>query len=246
MRAVLLAAGKGSRLLTLTKDRPKILVEIGPGVTLLAKQLENMVISGVIGEVTYVVGYRADLVTQALRDLGRRYRIKLMTLYNPFFHLSNNLVSLWLAQHAFDGDVLISNGDNLFHPDIYRRFQNIREDGIHLAVSRKDEFDDDDMKVRLNGDHLLLAVDKNLDASLCAAESLGLLRIKGESQSAEFCSSMNALIRQRESLDRYWLKILNHLVGRGVPVRTIEVDGQSQWQEVDFPEDIREAAARFL
>jgi len=51
MKIIMLAAGKGSRLMPLTANTPKMLVDLGSGKTLIETQLENIEKSGVIEEV---------------------------------------------------------------------------------------------------------------------------------------------------------------------------------------------------
>ena len=42
MKAIILAAGKGERLMPLTSDKPKSLLELKNGITLLESQLINI------------------------------------------------------------------------------------------------------------------------------------------------------------------------------------------------------------
>lgn len=64
-RAIILSAGQGSRLLPLTADRPKCLIEFS-GRTLLDWQLD-MLIAGGIDDITVVVGFNSDMVTRRSR-----------------------------------------------------------------------------------------------------------------------------------------------------------------------------------
>ena len=60
MRAVILAAGRGSRMKNLTDDRPKCLVEL-KGKALLDWQLESLRASG-IREIAVISGYKSELL----------------------------------------------------------------------------------------------------------------------------------------------------------------------------------------
>ena len=68
-RAILLAAGLGSRLLPLTADRPKCLIEVG-GRTILEHQVEALRMAGV-GAITIVGGYRLAIWTWGSRNEDR-------------------------------------------------------------------------------------------------------------------------------------------------------------------------------
>ncbi len=118
MDAVILSAGQGSRLLPLTEDRPKCLLEVG-GAPILARQLETLQAGGV-ERATVVTGFRAAAVEDVARASARR-GFQVQTLYNPFYNVADNLASCWMARAALAGDVLLLNGDTLFAPAILAR-----------------------------------------------------------------------------------------------------------------------------
>ena len=62
----------------------------------------------------------------------------------------------------------------------------------------------------------------------------GLVRVLGAEAQARFSDSMDGLVHIKENRDRFWLEIFNHLVSRGTPVHTVEIDGATEWQEIDF------------
>ena len=245
MRMISIAAGKGTRLLPLTLNKPKILLEICDGVTLLENQIKSLSSSEVFDEALYITGYCSDMVSKALVENSLKYKLSSDIMYNPFYAITNNFVSVWMARNEFSEETMISNGDNLFQPSIYRTLNGVSGDGIFLAVSTKGKFDEDDMKAQVSSDNKLLAVAKTLNPSECQAESLGLLLVRGDQARKDFCECVEDLAKDTENLDRYWLIILNHLIGRGITVHTVSVDGEKDWQEVDFAEDLTRAAERF-
>ena len=111
MKIIILAAGKGERLYPLTKNTPKPLIDLGDGETLLEKQLKSLSESQVIDEVVIVIGYLYEQFESKLKNFDTS--MKISTLYNPFYEMSNNLITLWLSKYEMNQDFLISNGDNL-------------------------------------------------------------------------------------------------------------------------------------
>ena len=96
MQAVILSAGQGRRLLPLTADRPKCLVDLH-GKTLLQWQLDALLAAGV-GPVTVVTGYASDAVEAVI---ARHYAGQPIGVqYNPFFQVADNLGSCWIARAA--------------------------------------------------------------------------------------------------------------------------------------------------
>ena len=71
-KAILLSAGKGSRLLPLTAERPKCLIELGPDPARMAARRARR---GGVGEIVVVTGFRADLV-EAVVARGRERRAR--------------------------------------------------------------------------------------------------------------------------------------------------------------------------
>ena len=101
MKAVILSAGQGSRLLPLTAERPKCLLPLGPK-SLIEWQVDILSRGGV-DEIVVVVGFRAALVEDALAKLARK-GLRIRTLLNPFYNVADNLGSCWLARQEMAGD----------------------------------------------------------------------------------------------------------------------------------------------
>ena len=236
MKIIILAAGKGERLMPLTKNTPKPLLDMGNGATLLEEQIASFQESGVVDEIVLVIGYLADQV-EAKLQLHQANGVRVRTIYNPFYEISNNLMSLWFARHEMDEDFLVSNGDNLFAPEVFATLVEHTEDGIHLAISHKDEFTDDDMKVTLR-DGVIARVSKQIPANESDAESPGLALVRGPRARRLFDGQLERIGRRKEFLGGFWLEVFNQLFEHGVAVRPWFFDGQTQWQEVDFHSDV--------
>jgi choline kinase len=232
-KAVILSAGKGSRLLPLTAERPKCLIELS-GRSLLEWQLDALQQAGV-GEIVVVTGFRDDLVDAVA---GRREGIR--TLFNPFYHVADNLGSVWMARAEFAADTLLLNGDTLVSPTLLDRVLGAETGPIAVTVDEKDEYDADDMKVLRDGDRLL-RIGKALEPGGYNAESIGLLAFRGEGPSL-FAEQVEAMMRQPDGTRRWYLRAIDALAQSGADIRTVSIRGE-EWQEVDFPEDVEKAKA---
>jgi choline kinase len=220
----------------LTRNTPKPLLDMGNGLTLLEEQIESATSSGAINEIVLVIGYCADQI-EAKIGMYRRDGLKISTIYNPFYEVSNNLMSLWLAKQEMSEDFMITNGDNLFTPDVFAGLHEECRDGIHLAVSRKSEFDFDDMKVRIEHD-VIARVSKQIESQQAQAESPGLSCVRGERARMLFYRHLEILSHDRQYLNKFWLEVFNHLYQNGVSVIPWFFDASSKWQEVDFHSDV--------
>lgn len=236
MKIIILAAGKGERLYPLTRNTPKPLLDMGNGKTLLEEQIERIQASGVIDEIILVIGYLAEQIeakVQYYQKRGSKFRI----VYNPFYDISNNLISLWFAKEEMTDSFLVTNGDNIFTADVFEDFVKENSDGIFLSLSRKDHYDDEDMKVTLHRNQVE-RVSKRIEPEMAHAESPGLLLVDGMKAVITVKGELERLVRRPEHRNSFWLELLNSLAQEGIPVQTWEFDGSTKWQEVDIHLDI--------
>ncbi|MDX3883719.1 MAG: phosphocholine cytidylyltransferase family protein [Sphingomonas sp.] len=226
-KAVILSAGKGSRLLPLTENRPKCLLDCS-GKTLLEWQLDALFSAGV-EEAVIVTGFRSDLVDALVAARPDR---RARTLYNPFYHVADNTGSVWMAREEMKEDFLILNGDTLIGPDIVRKVIDNATAPITVTVDEKPAYDDDDMKVLRDGDRLL-RIGKTITE--CNAESIGFLAFRGQGP-AVFVDAVDTLMHGPEGVSSWYLKLIDQLAPLGI-VSTTSIHGM-EWQEVDFLPDL--------
>ena len=231
-KAIILSAGKGSRLLPLTEDRPKCLIAFS-GKSLLEWQLDALAANG-ITDMVVVTGFRDDLV-----DAVASRRAGVRTLFNPFYHVADNLGSVWLARSEFDRDTLLLNGDTLISPALVAKVLATERGAVTVTVDEKDDYDSDDMKVLREGDRLL-RIGKALEPGEYNSESIGLLAFRGEGGN-QFIDQVDRMMHTAEGTRRWYLRAIDALAQES-EVLTVSIKGE-QWQEVDFPEDVEKAKA---
>ncbi len=114
-RGIILAAGDGDRLGSLTAIRPKVLLPV-QGKPLIWYPIEAMAAAGV-SDIAIVVGYLGDSVIEALGN-GDGFGVRLQYVYNPDY-LGGNAVSVskaraWAAGEPF----VLCMGDHMIEPGI--------------------------------------------------------------------------------------------------------------------------------
>jgi len=241
MKAIVLSAGQGRRLLPLTAEVPKCLLTVDADRPILELQLRALERCG-IRYVTVMVGFGAEkverfLATHLFGDLEIRTR------YNPFFATSNNLATCWLAIPEMAEDFVLLNGDTLFEADVLRRLLTAPQAPVTLTIDRKMDYDEDDMKVTLNDGRRLTAVGKTLVAPMVHGESIGLMRFCGQGVVA-FRAALDAAIREPEALHRWYLSVINSMAS-SVVVDAVSIQGH-WWTEIDTPEDLERARSHFV
>lgn len=228
---MILSAGQGSRLLPHTRDLPKCLLDLA-GRPMLGWQLKALAEAGV-PEAVVVTGFRSDLVEEALPRLtppGMRVR----TLFNPFYKVADNLGTCWMVRQELSGPVLVLNGDTLISPAIVARLLKSPSAQITVTIDRKPAYDDDDMKVIAEGEHLR-AIGKKL-AEGVNGESIGFLRFSTDG-AACFVAEVERVMRTAEGTGLWYLSAIHKLAGEGVDVRVALIEGL-EWAELDFPADL--------
>jgi choline kinase len=96
----------------LTTSRPKCLLEIRDDQSVLDFQLEALASCG-IEHTTVLVGFGAEYVEHSLAN-PRFGEMEVTTLYNPFFAITDNLATCWIASVAMTDDFVLLNGDTVF------------------------------------------------------------------------------------------------------------------------------------
>ena len=234
-KVIILSAGQGSRLLPLTAERPKCLIDFS-GKTLLAWQIETLARCGVT-DFHIVTGFMTDMVEEELERL-KQPAIVITAHFNPFYKVADNLGSCWIVRDEMEGDFLILNGDTLISAEIVNAVQQDAGWPICVTVDIKDRYDSDDMKVSRIGDRLT-AIGKTLTADQSEAESIGFLAFRGEGGEM-FREQVRAFMRTPAGVENWYLKIIDALAPGG-KVGTVSIQGHD-WAEVDFLNDVETAS----
>jgi L-glutamine-phosphate cytidylyltransferase len=232
VKAVLLGAGRGSRLGSLTDDRPKCMVELG-GRPLIDWQVSALRAAGVT-EVAVVRGY-----------LGHRIIAPGASFYNPRWAQSNMVASLYCAQPWIgSGPVIVSYTDILYGPEpVSRLLESDHAIAITIDTCWLDlwlqRFDDP----LSDAETLLLAPDGRVrdigrrpsDLTEIMGQYMGLLCFSeaGWRIVSDFIDALRE--DERDCLDMTTL--LRRLIEDGVHVYGVPVSGN--WGEVDSPCDLR-------
>ena len=233
MKAIILSAGQGRRLLPMTEERPKCLLPVDGDKPILEVQLRTLARCGVRRAVV-MLGFEAQKVEHFLGN--RRFdALDVRTIFNPFYSVSDNLATCWLARAEMNEDFLIINGDTLFESAALRRVLSAPRAPVTVTTDSKREYDADDMKVSLGDNGRLRAIGKKLSLDAVDAESIGLLAFRGTGAKA-FRDALDEAVRQPEALRTWYLSVIDRLASK-VSVETASIKGL-WWSEIDSPDDL--------
>lgn len=236
MKAIILAAGVGKRLMPLTGQTPKCLIEIG-GKTLLERYLESLEESS-ITDVTFVLGHLKELILSRLKEAEDKFQFHYIMNKN---YTRGSITSLWEARERLKDDVLIMDADVLFHPNLLKRLLNSPQKSCFLL---EEDFTDsgEEMKLFVRGERVVAISKRNSLKTPLVGEGVGFLKL-----AREHCPQLRNILEDfiREGkLDVEYEEALDRLLSH-CEVGYERVDGLP-WIEIDFEKDIERAEKEIL
>ena len=234
---MVLAAGAGRRLESLTEDLPKTLLPVDGERTILDIALGNLRRAG-LETVVVVTGYAAERVAERQAALEERHDVRLELVFNPKAEEWNNAYSLWCARVHFAQGVLLCNGDTVHPPEVEERLLAGRGDAdLVLALDDAKPLGHEEMKVLLGDDGLLLGINKAHDPAAAAGEYIGLTVIEPAAADG-LAEALEATWRRDPGL--YYEDGFQEYSDRGGRVGVASVGGL-EWVEVDDQVDLERA-----
>jgi L-glutamine-phosphate cytidylyltransferase len=232
IRALILAAGRGSRLGHLGDDRPKCLVEL-EGKPLIERQIAALRRGGA-EEIGVVRGYRADMI-----DFPG-----LSHFANARWAETNMVMSLaaaapWLRS----GPVIVSYADIFYRSELVRGLASAPGQLVisydrawrRLWTRRFADPLADAETFRINAAGQLLEIGgKTTLIEDIEGQYMGLLKFTPPAWTAveSLLSTLDSAIRDRLDVTG----LLRRLIAQEIPISTFGTDGQ--WGEIDNPEDV--------
>ncbi|MDH2347781.1 phosphocholine cytidylyltransferase family protein [Bradyrhizobium sp. SSUT77] len=237
-KAVILAAGVGSRLRPLTDLRPKPLVEVN-GTPILHNALRNLKAVGV-EEVTIVVGYRKDAIQYACGSHFGELRINYVE--SSVFDRTGSAYSLWLARDALlSGDCFLLEGDVFFEEDALH-YLMISQASDVAAVAPFNELMEGSAVLLSDGGLITGFRMKQTAANLVADgprlfKTMNLLRFSATTLRATIVPALDDIIGSGAT-KAYTEELLANLVDRrGLKLTAARCD-DLRWYEIDSIEDL--------
>ncbi len=224
MKAVILAAGRGTRISRYLSGNAKCTVDIGE--TCLIQYTVEMLFKKGIHDIAIVLGYQRESVREKLAGYG------IVFYENPFFDVTNSIASLWFAKDFLRGDdLLIMNGDVFLEEALLEQIltENDRSPLLFADETRKEEAD---YKLYYeNG--LLKKYGKELRLPDITGEYIGIARLC-KTHVPLFLERLEELIQQQQH-GLWWENVLYSLSDH-TDIYVSDIGGRF-WAEVDYIED---------
>ena len=226
MQAIIMAAGRGSRLGNLTDDRPKAMLEVR-GHRLIDYSLALLHQNG-IQDIKIVTGYHNEQY-EALAEQTPG----VTCIYNPFYEMCNVLGSFFMAQDKLsDEDTIYMHADTLCDPEIFQEMVKAEGD-IVLPVDFK-QCDQEAMKVRTQNGQVV-EISKEIPENLGEGEFIGIAKLSAAVMPAIRQASKKLM--EQKQFKSYFEGAIQEVINQGgYTTPSLPTKGRF-WGEVDFLED---------
>ena len=230
MKALILAAGRGTRIRSAHGERPKCLISCD-GDAILDHQINGLLAAG-IWQIGIVVGYESE---QILSHVCERYGQNLdlfQFLFNPRFAETNNIYSLWVARDWLkNSSFMVLNADVLCDPEILRPAVKAK---APISMIVDPEWRDETMKVVIR-DGRVVRMSKAISRDEYSGTYIGITTFSFEVQQ-QFFRSMSKLI-SADRVNDFFNVAVQDLADEGVMVGSTSTAGLP-WAEIDDPADL--------
>lgn len=239
-KAVILAAGLGSRLRPLTDEVPKCLTEVN-GRPLLEITLDILEKNG-IDETVIVIGYLGDIV---IRKIGHEYRnMKITYVWNRIYDETNSMYSAWLSKQYLEQGAILIEGDTVFEEKLIKKVLQTPSDktfwvGDKFTQNFRGSMSITDSEKRIVGVKIVREELKEYRDNYY--KSTGVLKIT-PSYGSMFSKWLDEEVKNGNVQVYYDLVIRKHL--KDAPMYVCDFTGGA-WNEIDSLDDLKKAEKIF-
>lgn len=237
MIAVILAAGMGQRLMPLTRDKPKTLLEIN-NTTIIERIVINC-LNNQIKEYLVVVGHNKEKVAKECDRLAQKYDITFSVVENQDYNKTNTGVSTYLAvQKLKNKDFLIINGDNVFDEKIIENL--LKSKSTAMIIDNYKQLNQESFKISIEGS-TIKDMGKQIDIESSSGEFIGISKVA--SADVELFGQILSKLTQEDPQQYYDIAYVK--LSRKSKVDFVYTNGL-KWTEIDDIDDFNYAKSVFV
>lgn len=234
MKAIVLAAGIGSRISDKINGLPKSMLKIN-GKTIISQTVDMLLKNGF--DVGVCVGYKHRIIINELKE-------KQVTFYyNPFYEITNNIASIWFARSVFESheDIVIMSADVILSSEIIKHI--ISHKGQLTMVTDSKRKNDGDYFLNLSQSGKIVDYGPDISYEKRSCEYIGVCKVD-KSNNSVFLDRLNNMIDSGEFNCYYENIFFSFADSEDVRLRTLDIKGLP-WREIDFYEDYLKAVKEF-
>jgi len=231
IKAVILAAGVGSRIKPLIDNCPKSLLKIN-GKTILEMMISHIQTCG-ISEVVFVLGYLQDQIKNYVKTQFPDLVVHFIT--NEKYEVTNTGYSLMLTKNfVLDSTFIKFDADVVFDINILKSLIASEYDNC-LCIDKNINLDAEEIKVIIRDKNRVVKASKTVKPLDAIGESIGIEKISSEAAQALF-SELELMMKDEQYYQEYCEAVYERLIEKDVPFHALDISGL-KWTEIDTQED---------
>jgi choline kinase len=231
IKAIILAAGVGSRIRPLTDNCPKSLLKIN-GKTILEMMLSHIQACG-INEVVFVLGYLQNQIKDYVKTQFPDLIVQFIT--NEKYEVTNTGYSLMLTKDFIQDSTFIKfDADVVFDINILTSLIASEYDNC-LCIDKNINLDAEEIKVIIKDDNRVVKASKTVNPVDAIGESIGIEKISGETACTLF-NELELMMKDEQYHQEYYEAAYERLIEKDVPFHALDISGL-KWTEIDTQED---------
>lgn len=231
MKAIILAAGVGSRIRPLTDNCPKCLLKVD-GKTILEMMISHLQDCG-INEVVFVLGYLQDQIKDFVKSNFPDLKSHFVT--NERYAETNTGFSLMLAKDLINDSTFIKfDADVVFDKEILKKLIECKYANC-LCIDKDINLDAEEIKVIVEDENRVIKASKTVNPKDAIGESIGIEKINAETASILF-AELEIMMENEQNHQEYYEGAYERLIDKNVPFYALDISGL-KWTEIDTQED---------
>jgi len=239
MKAIILAAGVGSRIRPLTDNCPKTLLKVREN-TILEMMISHIQNCG-INEVVFVLGYLQEQIKDYVKTKFPDLNAYFVT--NDKYTETNTGFSLMLAMDLIKGSTFVKfDADIVFDKEILKKLIEC-EYANCLCVDKSINLDAEEIKVTIDDQNRVLKANKAVNPKDAVGESIGIEKIDAETAMLLF-AELKIMMKDGQNHQEYYEAAYEKLIKKNVPFYALDISGL-KWTEIDTKEDFITAEKTF-
>ncbi len=237
MQAIMLAAGKGSRLGKYTKDNTKCMLEVH-GKTLLERAIDALIEAN-IKDFVIVLGYKGENVKKFIEEKELDKKINITYVFNDVYDTTNNIYSLYLAKdYLINDDTILMESDLIYDYSMIKKLVNSKYESAALVAKYEEWMDGTVVTLNSNSEITSFIEKKDFDYDNVENyyKTVNIYKFSKEFSERFYLPFLESYIKAYGNNDYYELvlKVISGL--KEVKLHGLTLEGE-EWYEIDDCQD---------
>ena len=232
MKAIILAAGKGSRLTKERKISHKSLLKIN-NLSLIERQIKILKKNN-ISEIWVVTGHNSEHIKQEIAKYGVNF------LYNRNYKKTDTLESFLMAKHVMNDEMITLYADVIFEEEVFLDLLNTEKFDITLSI-QKIKCNEEDMKTHVK-DNLVEKIDKKLQTEFSNSRYAGIAKFS--KNGCKIFKNVLEKFEEQKCLDGDISKVFEEIIKNELPIHANFTDNRL-WINVNTVNSFKNAEIIF-